>query len=444
MHKLFIAILAAAAFVAVSPVAAHGQATGALINEVDSDQTGTDAQEFIELYAPAGTSLNGLVLVGMNGSNDLSYLAVDLDGVTTDANGLALVGNTNVPGVDVTLASDSLQNGPDAVALYVGDATSFPANTPLTTTNLLDALVYDTSDEDDAGLLPLLNPGPAQVQVDEDAGSPGLLSIQRTPNGAGAQRDGRAFVAASPTPNSSNAGSGDGDIDDDGILDAEDNCPNASNPLQGNHDTDAQGDACDPDDDNDGKADGSDTCPAGDTGWTSNGTADQDSDGCRDAGEDTDDDNDTVADSADNCQLVANTAQANTDNDTQGDACDADDDNDTVADDSDSCRVLSADTPSGCPTAARELTLTYSKAKKRFKGSLTASEQSCVDSDSVTVWKQVKGDDTKVGQDEVNADGKYSVAKRGRPGKYYATVPERVSSDVAVCGAATSPTLRLR
>ena len=62
----------------------------------------------------------------------------------------------------------------------------------------------------------------------------------------------------------------------------------------------------------------------------------------------------------------------------------------------------------------------------------------------MTVWKQVKGDDTKVGQDEVNADGKYSVAKRGRPGKYYATVPERVKSDVAVCGAATSPTLRLR
>ena len=372
VYKLSIALLAVSAVVAASPVAANGQATGALINEVDSDQTGTDAQEFIELYAPAGTSLDGFVLVAMNGLNDLSYLAVDLDGVVTDANGLAVVGNPGVIGVDLTFSDATLQNGADAVALYVGEAVSFPAGTPLTTSNLVDALVYDTSDADDPGLLPLLNSGPAQVQVDEDAGSVGQYSIQRTPNGAGGQRDGRAFVAASPTPNAANAGSGDGDIDDDGILDADDNCPNASNPLQGNHDTDAQGDACDPDDDDDSKTDGSDSCPAGDTGWTSNGTSDQDSDGCRDAGEDADDDNDAVIDGTDNCQLVANSNQTNTDNDSQGDACDNDDDNDTVADGSDSCRVLSADTPSGCPIAARELTLTYSKAKKRFKGSLTA------------------------------------------------------------------------
>ena len=44
--------------------------------------------------------------------------------------------------------------------------------------------------------------------------------------------------------------------------------------------------------------------------------------------------------------------------------CDADDDNDndTVNDGADSCRALPAATPSGCPTAARTLTLTYSKS----------------------------------------------------------------------------------
>jgi Thrombospondin type 3 repeat len=447
VYKLSIALLAVAAVVAASPVAAHGQATGALINEVDSDQTGTDAQELIELYAPAGTSLDGLVLVAWNGFNDLSYLAVDLDGLTTDSNGLVIVGNSTVPGVDHIISNDTLQNGPDAVALYVGDATSFPSNTPVTTTNLVDALVYDTSDEDDPGLLPLLSSdpaSPARVQVDEDAGSPGLLSIQRTPNGAGAQRDGRAFVAASPTPNSFNAGSGDGDFDDDAIPDVEDNCPYVANPLQENHDADVPGDACDTDDDDDSKVDGSDTCSAGDTGWTSNGTTDQDSDGCRDAGEDTDDDNDTVADGSDNCPLAANASQTNTDGDTQGDTCDTDDDNDTHADGSDECRTLAGGTASGCPDVQRSLSLTYSKSKKTFRGTLSASETSCVSNDLVTVWKRLSGDDVTIGTDEVNAGGKYVVPKRRRPGKYYSTVAERVVPDVAACGSATSPTLRLR
>ena len=62
----------------------------------------------------------------------------------------------------------------------------------------------------------------------------------------------------------------------------------------------------------------------------------------------------------------------------------------------------------------------------------------------MTVWKQVSGDDAKVGEDEVNARGKYAVSKRGRPGKYYSTVEQRVVADVGACGSATSPTLQLR
>ena len=54
------------------------------------------------------------------------------------------------------------------------------------------------------------------------------------------------------------------------------------------------------------------------------------------------------------------------------------------------------------------------------------------------------GNDVWVGEAEVNAQGKYVLAKGGRPGKYYSTVDERVSPDVAACGSATSPTLRLR
>lgn len=45
------------------------------------------------------------------------------------------------------------------------------------------------------------------------------------------------------------------DGDDDGVPDAQDNCPNISNPLQEDNDADTQGDVCDVDDDNDGVSD---------------------------------------------------------------------------------------------------------------------------------------------------------------------------------------------
>ena len=193
------------------------------------------------------------------------------------------------------------------------------------------------------------------------------------------------------------------------------------------------------DTDDDGVRDAVDDCPTG----ASSGL-DTDGDGCKDTGEDSDDDNDTVNDGSDNCQTIANQAQTNTDNDAQGDACDSDDDNDTVADVSDGCHTLAASTASGCPIDPRSLTLSYSETKEKFKGKLTAQEPFCVSNDLVSVWKKVSGDDVLVGADEVNAQGKYVLSKRARPGKYYSTVEERVISDVAACGSATSPTLQLR
>lgn len=176
-----------------------------IINEVDADTPGSDVAEFVELYdgGVGNTSLNGLVIVFFNGSNDLSYAAYDLDGKTTDANGYFVLGNTAVPNVGLVFADNTLQNGQDAVALYYDDATSFPNNTPVTLTNLIDAFVYDTDDADDPGLLVLLNSG--QPQVNENGrGNGDVLSSQRLPNGTGGSRNTATYDQAIPTPGAAN------------------------------------------------------------------------------------------------------------------------------------------------------------------------------------------------------------------------------------------------
>jgi Bacterial Ig-like domain len=180
-------------------------AENVIINELDSDTPGTDAAEFVELYdgGVGNTSLTGLVVVFFNGSDDASYRAIDLDGFTTNASGYFTIGNVGVPGVDTTFPGNILQNGPDAVALYAANAANFPGGTPVTTTNLRDAVVYDTADADDPGLLVLLNAG--QPQVDESGGTaPDVDSIGRCPNGDGGARNTNTYLARTPSPDGAN------------------------------------------------------------------------------------------------------------------------------------------------------------------------------------------------------------------------------------------------
>ena len=173
-----------------------------IINEVDADTEGTDVLEFVELYdGGVGNSvLDGLTVVFYNGSGDTSYAAYDLDGFTTDANGYFLLGNVGVvPAPSIVFASNGLQNGADAVALYLDDAANFPNGTAVTTTNLLDALVYDTSDADDVELLTLLNAG--QPQVNEGgAGNPAADSNQRCANGSGGQLNTSTYAQFAADP----------------------------------------------------------------------------------------------------------------------------------------------------------------------------------------------------------------------------------------------------
>ncbi len=180
-------------------------ATNVIINEVDADNPSTDTTEFVELYdgGVGNTSLTGLVVVFYNGSSDLSYASFDLDGFTTNANGYFTLGNAAAPGVDLVFPDNTLQNGADAVALYAANGSDFPSNTAVTTTSLQDAIVYDTDDADDAGLLVLLNSG--QSQVNENGGGNGQgHSSQRCPNGTGGQRNTSTYTQNTPTPDGAN------------------------------------------------------------------------------------------------------------------------------------------------------------------------------------------------------------------------------------------------
>jgi endonuclease G len=184
-----------------------------IINEIDADTPGSDTAEFIELYdgGAGNTPLDGLVVVlydgGLNPFNgNQSYAAFDLDGYTTDANGYFVLGNPGVANAGIIFDPGQfglLQNGPDAVALYVGNAGDFSSGTVVTTANLLDAIVYGTNDPNPSNLMTLINAG--QLIVNEDANGAGQTeSSQRCPNGMGGIRTSSAYRQSAPTPGAGN------------------------------------------------------------------------------------------------------------------------------------------------------------------------------------------------------------------------------------------------
>ena len=130
-----------------------------------------------------------------------------LDGQSTNGSGyFVLCGDAaNTPNCDMDVSPNTnlIQNGADAVALFVDDASTFPNGTLVTTTNLADAIVYDTDDSDDAGLLVLLNAG--QPQVNERGGGNGTAhSNQRCPNSSGGARNTDSYAQFVPTPGEAN------------------------------------------------------------------------------------------------------------------------------------------------------------------------------------------------------------------------------------------------
>ena len=176
-----------------------------VINEMDTDTPSTDDREFIEFKSvEPNFPTDGYVLVMFNGSTTASnasksYYAVGLNGLTTDANGILVLGNELVsPVPDKIMPVSTMQNGPDAIGLYLGTVGDFPTGTLATSVNLVDAIAYGITNEEPTPLMNLLN---ITAFTNENANNLGTSqSIQRKPDGT--------YEVKSPTPGAQNDGSG--------------------------------------------------------------------------------------------------------------------------------------------------------------------------------------------------------------------------------------------
>ena len=190
-------------FLALGMFGAQALSQSLVINEFDTNQPGTDAAEFIELYGDPNMDLTGFSVVLFNGFGDASYLTFDLTGLSTDADGFFVIGSSGVPNVDFVINETAwLQPGPDAIALYESEGVAFPNGTAPTQEDLMDALVYGTNSPADGELLGALTPG--QPQLNEAAsGYSDFLAVARGPDG-GTPLDVSTFLTQVPTPGASN------------------------------------------------------------------------------------------------------------------------------------------------------------------------------------------------------------------------------------------------
>ena len=113
-----------------------------VINEVDYDNVGSDANEFIEIYNGTGATvdLTNVAIVFVNGATNTEYGRTSLSGMLTTDSYLVVHSATVMPDINATsvlfgAATNNIQNGnPDGVALI-----------NKTTGEILDALSYGGS-----------------------------------------------------------------------------------------------------------------------------------------------------------------------------------------------------------------------------------------------------------------------------------------------------------
>jgi predicted extracellular nuclease len=206
MRRFLIAVLAAAAILTVAASAWAQAPPGLVINEIDYDQPGTDAAEFVELRnnGSAAAPLAGYSVRLVNGANNAAatYQTVALPDVSLAAGGYFVVcanaSTTPDCDLDVEPATNLIQNGaPDAVALMLGDA-------------IVDTVSYE-------GAVPGYTEG-AGAPEDSGEASASFQSISRPSAGTDTNSNASDFAVRCATPGAANAANATGCTDPNGPV----------------------------------------------------------------------------------------------------------------------------------------------------------------------------------------------------------------------------------
>ena len=164
-------------------------AAGLVINEIDYDQVGSDAAEYVELYnASAGAiNLSGYVLQFVNGSNGSTYDTISLPAATLPAGDYFVIcaNMATTPNCDLDDGPDTnfIQNGsPDAVALLLAG-------------NIVDTVSYE-------GSVAGFTEGTGTAAADSN--SVANIGLSRLPDGADTNNNNADFSIRCVTPGAAN------------------------------------------------------------------------------------------------------------------------------------------------------------------------------------------------------------------------------------------------
>ena len=164
-----------------------------VINEIDYDQPGADAAEYVEIYNPTGVAipLAGVVFEAINGSNNTVYGSYNLSdaGAELPAGGYLVIGNLPVVAalpdgvLNLVLPNNGLQNGaPDGVRIMRNG-------------EFVDGLSYE-------GAMDGVTEG---TTLPADLADIGDDALARCPDGADSGDNAADFSLRAPTPGAANA-----------------------------------------------------------------------------------------------------------------------------------------------------------------------------------------------------------------------------------------------
>lgn len=220
------------------------------LNELRTNEPGSDLNEYVELAGIPGTSLDNysFICVGDGASGDFGVVetALNLTGFALSANGtLVIAEETFTLGTADILTELNFENSDQVTYMLVNGFTGF---------------VGDDLDTDDDGVFDVepwqfvkdsvafIGPNPADgdpVYSDTTVG-PDIefvpVHAYRCPDGTGSWVVG-CYELIGDTPGATND-CASGDSDADGVSDTCDNCPDLANPDQSDCDGNGIGDAC--------------------------------------------------------------------------------------------------------------------------------------------------------------------------------------------------------